>query len=308
MNEKVNSGNIVLFVVIFLVIILLIGSLFYYNIKKHASAMIEATVKYVGSGYIVVEDEEKQEYSLETDNDYNVGDKVSFVIKDIKKDSNPKEGTVEKIDTLSKSVQFSIMDPEKTESDSEESITQEQSSGDYIDTTVETKTTQNPSTNTDSDDVVSYFETLNQNLDTYNQDKSLGQSIKNGFVTVVDFLFYDGTIKGKTFDELSDSAKLKVLKLAFSIDSKIDQHFPGYKEEISKTGSKIYTNVKSKAIEAYLNITTKVCENQPDTCNSAKQGLSELKTNFSLTWNFIKDISGIGVSKLKAWYEVWKVS
>lgn len=306
MGEKVKSGNIFLFVGIFLVIILFIGGLFYYNIKKHASVTIEATVKYVGTGYIVVEDDEKQEYSLETKDDYNVGDQVSFVIKDIKKDSNPKEGTVEKIDTLSKSVEFSIMDPEKTDSDQNKSTSQDSTSRTDIGSVSETKTNQNSSSDTSSDDVVSYFETLNQNLDTYKQDKSLGQSVKSGFVTVVDFLFYGGTIKGKTFDELSDSAKLKVLKLAFSIDSKIDQYFPGYKEEISKTGSKIYTNVKSKATEAYLNITTKVCENQPDTCIAAKEGLSELKDSFSLTWNFIKDISGVGVSKLKAWYEVWK--
>lgn len=305
MSERVKIGNIALFCTIFFIILILLSGLFYYNIKKHASVTVEATVKYVGTGYIVVEDEEGEEYSLETDDDYQTGDKVSFVIKDIKKDTHPKEGTVEKIDTISKSVQFSIIDTEQSTSTQNDSSTSEQSSASNTNSTSETLTN---SSDTGSDDVVSYFETLNQNLDSYNQDKSLGQSIKNGFVTVVDFLFYEGTIKGKTFDELSDSMKLKVLKLAFSIDYKMDQYFPGYKDEITSKGSKIYTTVKSKVIESYLNITTKVCENDPNTCTAAKEGLSELKNNFSLTWSFIKDISGIGISKLKSWYEVWKES
>ena len=280
----------------------LIAGLFYYNIKKHASITVLAVVKYVGNDYIVVEDENLEEYSLETHDSYNVGDKISFVIKDIKKDSNPKEGTVEKIDTVSKSVQFSIMD-NGSDTNASNSVIDEQNQDSNIDSSLDT-TSGNSLSN--EEEIVAYFENLDKNLDLYSQNKSLGQSVKEGFVAIVDFLFYEGTIKGKTFHELSASAKIKILKIAFSIDQKIDQYFPGYKEEISSTSNKIYTNVKAKLLESYLDITTEVCENQPDTCVAAKQGLSDLKANFSLTWNFVKDISGVGISKLKSWYEVWK--
>ncbi|MCI6266900.1 MAG: hypothetical protein MR598_08675 [Erysipelotrichaceae bacterium] len=305
MKEQMKGSHLVSIFLIFFIIIGLIAGLFYFNIKKHASITVEAVVKYIGNDYIVVEDENQEEYSLKTEEDYNVGDKVSFVIKDIKKDSNPKEGTVEKIDTISKSVHFVIMDNNNKENDETTTSNDETTTEAENKNATQQDTTSNASIETE-DSVVTYFEQLNKDIDRYNQNRSLGQTIKKGFVTAIDFLFYGGTIKGYTFDSLSNKAKLKVLKLAFSIDSKIEKYFPGYKEEISTTSSKIYTNVKAKAIEAYLDITTKVCQEQSDTCHTAKEGLADLKKSFSLTWDFIKDISGVGISKLKAWYEVWK--
>ena len=154
--------------------------------------------------------------------------------------------------------------------------------------------------------VVSYFQNLNKDLDNYSSDKNLGKDIKKGFVTVVDFLFYEGTINGKTFRSLSTTAKLETLKLFFAIDKKIEDYFPGYKEDISSTGSKIYTDVKSEALKVYMDVTTKVCVDNSDVCKSAKDGLAELKRSFSLTWDYIKDVSEGGISKLKAWYEIWR--
>ena len=296
MEQSVKKSSILGIFFMFLIVMGVIGSLFYVNLKKKATVTTEAQVTYVGNHYIVVEDDEGQEYSLDTAQDYNVGDKVSFTMKDIKKDSNPKEGIVEKIDTISKSVQFYIMDSKTGEGEENNSSSEEE------DKIVENST----SLDVHEDTVVSYFENLNTNLDNYKDNTRLGESIKNGFVTGVDFLFYDGTIYGKTFDDLSTTAKLKVLKLAFTIDKKIEKYFPNYKEQISTTGSKIYTKVKAKVVESYLDITTEVCKNNSDTCQTAKEGLADLKTNFSLTWSFIKEISGVGVSKLKAWYEVWK--
>ena len=42
---------------------------------------------------------------------------------------------------------------------------------------------------------------------------------------VIDFLFYKGEISGYTFESLSASTKLKVLKLALSIDQKVEKYF-----------------------------------------------------------------------------------
>jgi len=144
--------------------------------------------------------------------------------------------------------------------------------------------------------VVNYAEGLTNNKTT----------IKEGFVKLVDFIFYDGEIYGKTFKELTNSAKLKIIAAAIKVDTKIEEYYPGYKESISSTTNKIYTNVKSKLVTLYLDTTVKICNNNPTTCEDAKQGLNELKQNFGLTWTFIKDISGVGLTKLKDWYNVWK--
>ena len=123
---------------------------------------------------------------------------------------------------------------------------------------------------------------------------------------IVDFLFYEGEIKGRTFDELSNSTKLKVLEIFLKIDNKIDNKFPGYKESITETGSKVYTNVKSKAVSLYLDITASVCASDQELCETAKEDLKNLKESISLTWDFIREITGVGINKLKSWYEVWR--
>lgn len=147
-------------------------------------------------------------------------------------------------------------------------------------------------------DIVSYVESI--------ESTNTGNTLKNGFVTVIDFIFYGGEIYGKTFAELSNSAKIKIISLALKIDSKIDEYFPGYKETISNTTNRVYTSIKTKLVTLYLDTTVKICNNNPKVCEDAKQGLTELKTNFGITWDFIKDISGAGITKLKDWYEVWR--
>ena len=85
--------------------------------------------------------------------------------------------------------------------------------------------------------------------------------LKNILFTIVDFIFYDGKIKGHTFNDLSSTAKLKIISIALKIDNKIEEYIPGYKETISSNGSKIYNNVKEKLVTLYLDISTEICKN-----------------------------------------------
>lgn len=71
-------------------------------------------------------------------------------------------------------------------------------------------------------------------------DTNYKDEIKKRFIIIIDFLFYDGKLKNYTLDDLSKKAKLQVLKIALSIDTKIEKYFPGYKESISKTTGNIY--------------------------------------------------------------------
>ncbi len=72
---------------------------------------------------------------------------------------------------------------------------------------------------------------LNTTIDTINKEKrgtGFTESAKSTFITLVDFIFYDGTIKGVTFDELTESGKQKVLELASKIDNSLEEKSPGY--------------------------------------------------------------------------------
>ncbi len=128
-------------------------------------------------------------------------------------------------------------------------------------------------------------------------------TIKQGFIKVVDFLFYNEPINGVKFSELKDNAKLKLLSVALKIDSKIDSYFPGYKETLSTGVKNIYKDVKIKIVELYVKITTKICTSNPDLCTSAKEDFNSLKNSFGITFDFLKNLGSEELDKLKKWYE-----
>lgn len=150
-------------------------------------------------------------------------------------------------------------------------------------------------------EVLNYFSNLKSDFDA----SSIKDSVKSGFISVMDFLFYNGTIKGYTFKDLSNSAKLKVLSMALYFDNKIDTYFPGYKDSISNTANKTYNTLKSEIVGSYLEVATAVCENDASLCETAKAEFGKLKNTFGLSWALIKDIASDGLFKLKNWYEIW---
>lgn len=81
--------------------------------------------------------------------------------------------------------------------------------------------------------------TLN-NIEKSTQDENFKDKASSTFISIVDFLFYDGTIKGISFDELTEKGKEKVLEIASKIDVKLEEKCPGYKEKISNSTSKAY--------------------------------------------------------------------
>lgn len=150
--------------------------------------------------------------------------------------------------------------------------------------------------------VISYFEQVEKDVPV-KEDKKLSEKVKSGFVSVVDFIFYDKEIKGYKFKELTNEAKLKVISIALAIDSKIDKYFPNYKDKIKGT----YTNVKEKLAVKYLEYSEKLCETVgEDTCNQVKESWQNLKENFSLAGDYLKELGKAGGSKLKDWYEKFR--
>lgn len=164
-----------------------------------------------------------------------------------------------------------------------------------ISTTTKTTTKKNDNKSAD-DEVLAYF---NNEVNTAD-DKSKG-TLKNAFIKVVDFIFYDKDINGYYFKDLTASAKLKVIGLALKLDNIIDSHFPGYKDELSSS----YNKAKDNLITLYLNLTSEFCKNNDSICESAKNDFSLLKESLNLSWDVIKNLAKSGTNKLKEWYEIF---
>lgn len=81
--------------------------------------------------------------------------------------------------------------------------------------------------------------TLN-NIEKSTRDENFKDKASSTFISIVDFLFYDGTIKGISFDELTEKGKEKVLEISSKIDVKLEEKCPGYKETISNSTSRAY--------------------------------------------------------------------
>lgn len=155
------------------------------------------------------------------------------------------------------------------------------------------------------EDIVSYFDNMDSEVSGSSNWDYVKEKFKGYFITVVDFIFYDKEINGYTFSDLTNKSKLKVISIALKIDSKIEEKIPSYKETISSTGSKIYTDVKERLVTLYMNISTKMCENNSNECAVAKEIFSDVKSVCKIGWNFIKSLTSSGFSKLKEWYEIY---
>ena len=64
--------------------------------------------------------------------------------------------------------------------------------------------------------------------------------------------------------------------------------------------------IKSKIVSKYLEITTSLCNNNSSLCETAKDNFKDIKENFGITWDFIKELTKNGISNLKDWYEIWR--
>lgn len=142
-------------------------------------------------------------------------------------------------------------------------------------------------------------------------DSSFSDSAKGVFVSIVDFLFYDGEINGVTFDELTDSGKQKVLEIASKVDGAVESKIPGYKETISDTASKAF-NKASEVIRSGANnlnnfAKEKLGEENYQSIIDAKDELVYYTKN---AISFLGDVGGKVFNsvkdKLDSWYQDFK--
>ena len=154
-------------------------------------------------------------------------------------------------------------------------------------------------------------EVINVDPEEYFTDiatNATGSKLKEGFTKMVDFIFYGEKINNVTFDSLKEDAKLRILKLAYKIDARIESFFPGYKETIKSVASRIYNNIKERLTKLYISITNKICTSNPTLCINAKEDFSGLKESFGLTFDFLKEIYNSGKESVSDWYLEYKNS
>ena len=174
--------------------------------------------------------------------------------------------------------------------------------------------TNNSNTITYSDKDTEVINSLNETLTKVKSnvsDNDFLDSAKGVFISIVDFLFYDGSINGVTFDELTDSGKRKVLEIASSIDSTIENKFPGYKETISDKASNAF-NKASEIIKKGANDLNDFAREKlgEDNYQSIIDAKDELIVYTKNAINFIGDVSSSlwnsAEDKLNNWYQNFK--
>ena len=323
--EKNNIKIYLLGVISAIVLILaVIGVISLFNTKDTtplpAIKNMYATVLKTGNGEIVVDpiDEEIDgTYTVKVDYDFEVGDfvlvdgdKVTLIAKN---DNFSTTSKVTDTTTSRTTIEQTVTTPKtstttKVVSDTTNKKTTAKKTTTTTKKVTATKKTTTKKANADSE-VISYVESASNYTANGNaSDETFGQKAKRYFITVVDFIFYDGEIKGYKWDELTTSAKAKVVYYALKIDSKIDEKFPDYKNTISTK----YNDIKAKLVAKYLDITNTICSNSDydkKHCDIVKQDFELLKKSVGITWDIVVDAFKYAYDKsasyLKTWYETF---
>ena len=155
---------------------------------------------------------------------------------------------------------------------------------------------------------------MNNTLNSINKESSssnFSDKAKATFISIVDFLFYDGTIKGVTFNELTDDGKQKVLEIANKIDVKLEEKVPGYKEKISSTTSNAYNKaseiIKNGASSLNSFAKEKLGDENYNSIIDAKDELVKYSKNaLNLVGSAGSKLFSSTKDKLNEWYQNFK--
>lgn len=169
--------------------------------------------------------------------------------------------------------------------------------------------------NLTSDEIVlKYFndatEEINNMMNSENVN-NVKSKCREYFIIFVDFIFYDGKIKGVTFSELKDTTKMQVITITRKLDSLIMKKFPDYKEDISSSSKYLYDkasdilNSGKENLEDY--VISKIGEEKyQDVLNN----IDSIKENDKETWDNVKEYGSekieSGKEKVKEWYQNFK--
>ena len=136
-------------------------------------------------------------------------------------------------------------------------------------------------------------------------DKDMKQKVSEKVVTLIDFLFYDGEIKGITRDEISDETREKLMNIIEKIDTKIEKKWPDYKTKISDKVSDALSFIKEKGTNGIHKLDDYLSQ-KIDNYDDIKDGANSIVSDIKDDLNESKDLVGSGFSKIKDYYENWR--
>ena len=135
-------------------------------------------------------------------------------------------------------------------------------------------------------------EELKEALNSENVEKFKDKG-RELFITLVDFIFYDGKIKGVTYDELNEAARKQLFEDLCTIDEFICKYVPNYKENM---GSK-YNAIRDFISPYYYKFLSKIKE------LIGSDNLERINEIFEDDKSVISDLLGKFKQKTKEKYE-----
>ena len=168
-----------------------------------------------------------------------------------------------------------------------------------------------PNYSTKDNTVINEMNNTLDSIDAESNSSNFSDKAKSTFISIVDFLFYDGTIKGITFNELTDGGKQKVLEIANKIDVKLEEVSPGYKDKISSTTSNAYNKaseiIKSGASSLNNFAKEKLGDENYNSIIDAKDELVKYSKNaLNLVGSAGSKLFSSTKDKLNDWYQNFK--
>lgn len=296
MNKKVTLISIL---ILLLIACSVFASVKIMNNKKSSVSTLKVIVTETYKGYAlaqVIGDSDLDIVEVPVDG-LNVGDELILDVKEIMEIYPPKVvlNSYEIVSDKSENTTMTTSTTTTTALENKTTTTTKKitsTTGKTIRQTTTAKISEN--TYKSSDDSV--LETTSEMLKDKNRNV-----IKENFIKIVDFIFYDSDINGYYFKDLTNGAKLKVIYYATMLDNLIDKEFPSYKENLSE----MYNNTKSKLIKLYLEKSSEYCKDNENVCKQAKSDFTVLKKSLNITFDFIKGLCQDGTQKLKEWYEIY---
>lgn len=296
MNKKVTLISI-------LILLLVAGGVFalvkIMNNKKSSVSTLKVIVTETYKGYAlaqVIGDSDLDIVEVPLDA-LSVGDELILNVKEIMEIYPPKVvlNSYEIVSDKSKDTTMNTSTTTTTAPENKTTTTTKKITS-TTKTTIRQTTSAKISKNTYKSADDSVLETTSEMLKDKNRNV-----IKENFIKIVDFIFYDSDINGYYFKDLTNGAKLKVIYYATMLDNLIDKEFPSYKENLSE----MYNNTKARLVKLYLEKSSEYCKDNENVCKQAKSDFTVLKKSLNITFDFIKGLCQEGTQKLKEWYEIY---
>lgn len=174
----------------------------------------------------------------------------------------------------------------------------------------------------DDNKVIEYIDKLDNEVENIIEKEDITEKdeieLKDIFIKFTDFIFYGDEINGKTFNDLTNNEKEKVINIYEKIDEKIESRFPNYKENIKDKGIKTYNNIKEKIKELKESLLSEyktsvgeenydiVVDSYEDGKENIKEVYNEYKPVIEEGKEKSKDIISKAKEKLSNWYKEYK--